>query len=147
MKVILKSDVKNVGKVGELVNVAAGFARNYLFPKNLASEATEKRLKEFEHFKRMAEAKKKKAFGEKKELLSKISGKTVSFKVNASEADKLFGSITAGDIARELEKEGFPVDRKDVLLDDAIKILGQHKAVVSFGEGLQTEILVSVERA
>ncbi len=147
MKVILKSDVKNVGKVGQLVNVATGFARNFLFPKNLASEATEKRLKEFEHFKRMAEAKKKKAVGEKKELLSKISGKTVSFKMNASEADKLFGSISAGDIARELEKQGLPVDRKDVILEDSIKILGQHKAVVSFGEGLQTEILVSVERA
>lgn len=147
MKVILKSDVKNVGKVGQLVNVATGFARNFLFPKNLASEATEKRVKEFEHFKKMAESKKKKAVGEKKDLLSKISGKTVTFKMNASESDKLFGSISAGDIARELEKQGFPVDRKDVILEDQIKILGQHKATVSFGDGLETEVVVAVERA
>lgn len=147
MKVILKSDVKNVGKVGELVNVATGYARNFLFPLKLASEATEKRLKEFTHIKKMAEAKKKKAMSEKKTVLQKISGKTVTFKTNASDADKLFGSITAGDIARELEKEGFSVDRRDVVLDDAIKILGQHKATISFGEGLEAEILVSVERA
>lgn len=147
MKVILKSDVKNVGKVGQLVNVATGFARNFLFPKKLASEATEKRVKEFEHIKKMAEAKKKKAVGEKKEVLSKMSGKTVTFKMNASETDKLFGSISASDIAKELEKQGFAVDRRDVVLEDTIKILGQHKATVSFGDGLETEVLVSVERA
>lgn len=146
MKVILKSDVKNVGKVGQLVNVATGFARNFLFPKSLASEATERRVKEFEHIKKMAESKKKKAVGDKKLALGKISGKTVTFKMNASETDKLFGSISAGDIARELEKQGFAVDKKDILMDDSIKILGQHKATVSFGEGLETEILVSVER-
>jgi large subunit ribosomal protein L9 len=147
MKVILKTDVKNVGKVGQLVNVAAGFARNFLFPKSLASEATEKRVKEFEHFKRMADSKKKKAVGEKKQVLEKMSGKTVTFKMNASETDKLFGSISASDIARELEKQGFPVDRKDVVMEDTIKILGQHKATIHFGEGLETEVLVSVERA
>lgn len=146
MKVILKSDVKNVGKVGQLVNVATGFARNFLFPKSLASEATERRVKEFEHIKKMAEAKRKKAVGEKKQALGKISGKTITFKMNASEADKLFGSISASDIARELEKQGFAVDKKDILMDDTIKILGQHKATISFGEGLETEILVSVER-
>jgi large subunit ribosomal protein L9 len=146
MKVILKSDVKNVGKVGQLVNVATGFARNFLFPKRLASEATERRLKEFEHIKKMAEAKKKKAVGEKKQVLEQISGKTVTFKMNASETDKLFGSISAGDIARELEKQGFQVDKRDIILEDTIKILGQHKATVSFGEGLDAEILVSVER-
>ncbi len=147
MKVILKSDVKNVGKVGEMVNVATGYARNFLFPNDLASEATEKRLREFEHIKRMAQAKKKKAMSDKKDVLQKLSGKTITFKANASDTDKLFGSITAGDIARELEKEGFSVDRRDVILDDVIRILGQHKASVSFGEGLETEILVSVERA
>jgi large subunit ribosomal protein L9 len=118
-----------------------------LFPNKLAYEATEKRLKEFEHLKKMAESRKKKAVGERKSVLGKMSGKTVSFKVNASETEKLFGSITASDVARELEKDGFPVDRKDILLDDSIKMLGQYKATVSFGEGLETEITISVERA
>lgn len=146
MKVILKKDVKNVGKVGQIVNVAKGFARNFLFPKSLAQTATEKRMGEFEHIKRMAEAKMKKALGERKELLQKISGATVTFKMNASETDKLFGSIAALDISRELEKQGFSIDKKDIILEDTIKMLGQHKAKVSFGEGLETEISVSVER-
>ena len=140
MKVVLKSDVKNVGKVGQIVNVAVGFARNYLFPKNLALAATERRMKEFEHLKKMADSRKKKAVSERKAALDKISGKTVSFKVNASETEKLFGSITASDIAKELEKDGHAVDRRDVILEDSIKMLGQYKATISFGDGLETEI-------
>ena len=66
MKVILTKDVKDIGKVGDLVSVAAGFARNFLFPKKLATEATEKRVKEYEHLKRVAESKKKKALEERK---------------------------------------------------------------------------------
>jgi large subunit ribosomal protein L9 len=147
MKVILKADVKNVGKVGQLVNVAKGYARNFLFPNNLALEATERRVKEFEHLKKMADAKRKKAMLEKKTILAKLSNVTVTFKVNASETEKLFGSITSLDISRELEKQGFRVDRRDVRMDDTIKMLGQHKATIYFGEGLETEIAVSVERA
>ncbi len=147
MKVILKNDVKNVGKIGQLVNVARGYARNFLFPNNLALEATERRVKEFEHLKKMADSKRKKAMSEKKQVLEKLSNVTVTFKVNASETEKLFGSITALDISKELEKQGFQVDRRDVRMDDTIKMLGQHKATIHFGEDLETEIAVSVERA
>src|SRR6218665_3948245 len=112
MKVILSKDVKDVGKVGELVNVATGFARNFLFPRKLASEATEKRVTEWNHLNRVAEAQKKKAVAERKELLSKMSGTALSFKVSAGETDKLFGSITTNDISRELDKKGFSVDRR-----------------------------------
>lgn len=147
MKVILKNDVKNVGKIGQLVNVARGYARNFLFPNNLALEATERRLKEFEHLKKMADSKRKKAMQEKKQILSKLSSVSVTFKVNAGENEKLFGSITSLDISRELEKQGFHVDRRDVRMDDSIRVLGQHKATIYFGEGLETEIAVSVERA
>lgn len=146
MKVILKTDVKNVGRVGQIVSVASGYARNFLFPKALALLATEKRVKEFEHFKRMAEAKKKKAIGERKAFLQKVAGKTVTFKMNASETDKLFGSISALDISKELDKQGFNIDKRDIVLEDVIKMLGQHKAKVSYGEGLEAEILISVER-
>ncbi len=146
MKVILKQDVKNVGKVGEIINVAKGFARNFLFPKRLALEATEKRAQEFEHLKKVAEAKKKKAIGERKQVLDSISGKIVTFKVNAGENEKLFGSISNVDIARELEKMGFDIERRDVHLEEPIKILGQHKAMIRFSEELFAEIVVSVER-
>lgn len=147
MKVILQKDVKDVGKVGELVNVSEGFARNFLFPRKLAAEATEKRVKEYEHLKRVAEAKKKKALAERQEVLGKINGTTVTFKVAAGETDKLFGTVTTADISKELQKMGHSVDRRDIHLEEPIKILGQHKAVVKFGEGLEASIQISVERA
>lgn len=146
MKVILNKDIKDLGKIGEMVQVKPGFARNFLFPRRLASEATEKRVKEFKHLQLVAEAKKAKAVEGRKEVLSKIQGQTVKFVVEASDDEKLFGSINALDISRELEKAGFAVDKKDVVLEDTIKVLGQHKAQVSFGADLNAEITVAVER-
>ncbi len=147
MKVILQKDVKDVGRVGELVNVSEGFARNFLFPRKLAAEATEKRVKEYEHLKRVAETKKKKALAERQELLNKINGTTVSFKLAAGETDKLFGTVTTTDISKELQKLGFSVDRRDIHLEEPIKVLGQHKAVVRYAEGMEAKIQISVERA
>lgn len=146
MKVILQKDVKNLGKVGDLVSVSTGFARNYLFPRNLASEATEKRVKEFEHLKKVAEVKKKKAVAERQELIKKLSGVTVNFKSPAGETDKLFGAVTNVDISNELEKHGYSIDRRDIHLEEPIKMLGQHKATIRLGEGIETSVLVSVER-
>jgi large subunit ribosomal protein L9 len=148
MRVILQKDVKDIGKVGELVNVSQGFARNFLFPRKLAIEATEKRVKEWDHLKRVAEAKKTKAMTERKALISKIEGVTVLFKMPAgADSDKLFGSVTTSDISRELESQGFSVDRRDIHLEEPIKVLGQHKAVVRYGEGLEANIKISVDRA
>lgn len=147
MKVILQKDVKEVGKVGDLVNVSEGFARNFLFPRKLAVEATEKRVKEWEHLKRVADAKKKKAVAERQALLNKINGVTVSFKVQAGDNDKLFGTITTTDISKELEKAGFSVDRRDIHIGEPIKVLGQHKAVIRYTEGLEAKVQISVERA
>ncbi|MBX2988084.1 MAG: 50S ribosomal protein L9 [Bdellovibrionaceae bacterium] len=147
MKVILAKDVKDVGKTGELVNVSEGFARNFLFPRKLAAEATEKRVKEWEHLKRVAEASKKKAAAERQEILKKITGSTVTFKVQAGENDKLFGTVTTADISKELEKLGFSIDRRDIHLDEQIKVLGSHKASVRYSEGVEATIQINVERA
>lgn len=147
MKVILQKDVKDLGKVGDLVSVSEGFARNLLFPRKLALEATEKRENEYNHLKRVAESKKKKAMTERQAILNKIKGTTVGFKLNAGENDKLFGTVTTTDIAKGLEKLGFSVDRKDIHLEEPIKVLGTHKATIRFAEGLETSIQVAVERA
>lgn len=147
MKVILQKDVKDLGKVGDLVSVSEGFARNLLFPRKLALEATEKRENEYNHLKRVAESKKKKAMAERQGLLNKIKGATVAFKLNAGENDKLFGTVTTSDISKGLEKLGFSVDRKDIHLEEPIKVLGTHKAIVRFSESLETSIQVAVERA
>ena len=147
MKVILQKDVKDLGKVGDLVNVSEGFARNLLFPRKLALEATEKRVNEYNHLKRVAESKKKKALTERQAMLNKIKGTTVAFKLNAGENDKLFGTVTTTDISKGLEKLGFSVDRKDIHLEEPIKVLGTHKATIRYAEGLETQIQVAVERA
>lgn len=147
MKVLLQKDVKNLGKVGDLVNVKNGYARNFLFPRKLALEATEKRVSEFTHLKRIAEAKKAKAVGERQELIKKLQGLNLVIKVTAGETEKLFGAVTNNDLSNELEKLGYSIDRRDILLEEPIKVLGQHKAIVKLGEGLEAELSVSVERA
>jgi large subunit ribosomal protein L9 len=146
MKVILKKDVKDLGRTGDMVNVSGGFARNFLFPRSLAAEATESRVKEFEHWQRVATSRKKKARDEKSQILEQIKKVTIVFKIAAGEKDKIFGSVTTKDIAEELTKKGFPVEKKDVLIEEAIKVLGQHQAKISFGEGLETTIAIAVER-
>lgn len=146
MKVILKQDVKDLGKVGEMVNVTNGYARNFLFPRKMAAEATEKRVKEFEHWKRVADSRIKKAMIARKEVLEKIAGVQLVFQLNAGEEDKLFGSVTNKDISDQLEEKGYIIDKRDINLPEPIKILGQHKAVISMGEGLEQEIVVTVER-
>src|SRR4051812_20517285 len=99
MKVILQQDVKDLGKVGELVTVKQGYARNFLFPRKLAVVATESNEVEWAHLTKMAEAKKKKAMGARKEVISKLQGLTLTFKLEtAAESEKLFGSVTSHDI-------------------------------------------------
>ncbi len=147
MKVILQKDVKDVGKVGEVVSVSDGFARNFLFPRKFASEATETRVHEWEHLKRVADAKKKKAVAERQALLTKVSGNSVKFKVAAGDSDKLFGTITTTDISKELEKLGHSIDRRDIHLEEPIKLLGTHKAIIRLGDGLEASLQIVVERA
>ena len=83
---------------------------------------------------------------ERKEMLGKVAGLQLVFKLNAGEEDKLFGSVTNKDISDELEKQGYSVDKRDIQLPEPIKVLGQHKAVISLGEGLDQEVIITVER-
>lgn len=147
MQVILKKEVKDLGKVGDLVNVANGFARNFLFPRDLAVVATEDKMKEFQHWQRMAVSRKKQDLSDKKVLVETLANLSIVFKATAGgETDKLFGSITTKDISDELEKMGHTVDKKDITLVEAIRMLGQHKAIIKFGEGVEGEITITVER-
>ena len=90
--------------------------------------------------------KKKKSLQGRKDLLDKLSKITLTFKLAAGETDKLFGAVTNNDISNALEKHGFSIDRRDIILEEPIKMLGQHKATVRLGEGLEAEISVAVER-
>lgn len=146
MKVILKKEVRDLGRTGDLVNVKEGYARNFLFPRDLAAIATETNVKEFEHWKRVTASRKAAEKKEKAQLLETVKKATVTFKMAAGEKDKLFGSVTTKDIADQLAKQGYEIDKKDISIPEAIKVLGQHKAMIKFGDDLQAEIAVSVER-
>jgi large subunit ribosomal protein L9 len=147
MKVILQQDVKDLGKVGELVNVKQGYARNFLFPRKLAQVATEENVHEWGHLKKVADIKQKKALAGRQELIKKLQGQTLNFKLEAAgESEKLFGSVTTMDISKQLEQNGFSVDRRDIHLEEPIKVLGQHKAGVKLGPNLETEITIVVEK-
>jgi len=148
MKVILQQDVKDLGKVGELVNVTHGYARNFLFPRKLAVVATESRETEWAHLTKMAEVKKKKALGARKEVITKLQGLTLTFKLEtAAESEKLFGSVTTHEISKKLDAAGYQIDRRDIHLEDAIRQLGQHQATVKLGDGLEAELTIVVEKA
>ena len=124
MKVILREDLSNLGTAGTIVTVAAGYARNYLLPRNLAIPATGTNLKEFEHEKRLLDSKRAKRLKEAETLKAKLEKISCSIAKKVGENDKLFGSVTTLDIEKAFNSEGFVIDKKDILLTDAIKALG-----------------------
>ena len=146
MKVFLKENVKDLGKAGDLVQVKEGFARNFLFPKNLACMATEKKVKEFKHLEKMAEIKRKKNETLLKKMMESLSEIKLHFrKATTSSGDRLFGSVTASEIAKELQKQNFEVNRTDVKTEP-IKTLGEHKIPISFSKELSVDILITIEK-
>lgn len=147
MEVILLEDVENVGQSGEIRNVAAGYARNYLIPKGLATVATEGTLKQLE-LRRQAEARRQqKLEAEAKEFAKELEGLTLTFLVKAGEKDRLYGSITTGDIAGALEKEtGKSIDRRKIELEDPIRELGTYVVPVKLLPDVIPSITVVVEK-
>lgn len=125
MKVILKADVKGIGKKGEILNASDGYARNFLFPRGLAMEATEGNLKTLELARAKEVKKKSEELDKAKQLAKKISELTLIIKVKTGENGKLFGSITSKDVSEELKKQfGIEMDRRKIVMDDAIKTAG-----------------------
>lgn len=126
MRLILKDDVKSLGKIGAIVNVADGYARNFLLPKGLAVDASTKNMKALEHEKKAIEARAKKQRQEAAGLKERLSSITLSIEAKAGEEERLFGSITTMDIADALKKEGIEIDRKKITLSEPIKRLGDY---------------------
>ena len=144
MKVILGEDVKNLGHMGEVVNVSDGYARNFLFPKKFAVEANTKNLKEFEHNKKVIierAAKLKESF---KSVADKLSSLSLTIKAKTGEDDKLFGSVTNMNIAEALASEGFDIDKKKIIIDEPIKRLGEYSVAIKLHHDLSTEVKVHV---
>ncbi len=144
MKIILKDDIKNLGQMGEIVNVSDGYARNYLIPKKLAVEANTKNLKEFEHNKKIIMNKAAKIKETLKETADKLSKVTVTIKSRAGEEDKLFGSVTTMDIAEALKQEGFEIDKKKILIEEPIKRLGTYSVNVKIHPDISSQVKIQV---
>lgn len=144
MKVILREDVDHVGKMGDLVNVKDGYARNYLLPRDMAAPATERNLRALEHQKRLIEAKRKKERAAAEELVKRLTAIPLTFPMQAGEDDKLFGSVTSKDIAEALAEKDFIVDRRKIVLDKPIKALGTFTVSIKLSSDVTGDVSVSV---
>jgi large subunit ribosomal protein L9 len=146
MEVILREEVEKLGRRGDMVKVASGYARNFLLPKRLAVLATESNKKIVEQEKEAYLRREAKVVTEAQDLAKMMGSVSVTIAQKAGENDHLFGSVTAGDIANALEKQGYNVDRRKVQLDEPIKQLGDFKATVRLHREVSLEIPVHVVR-
>jgi large subunit ribosomal protein L9 len=144
MKIILKEDVQNLGFMGETVNVADGYARNFLMPKNLAIPATNSNVKTVEHEKKIIDKKKAKIASELTEIKNNLEKTEVIIPVKVGENEKIFGSITSMDIENKLKDSGFNIDRKIINLDNPIKELGIQTVKIKLSKDIVAEIKVNV---
>lgn len=144
MKVILKKDVKSLGKAGDIVNVSDGHARNYLIPRGLATEATEGNIIALSSAKKQEEQLKAKEQKKAEELRKFLAQLVLEIRHPAGGQHKLFGSVGSKDIQQALERHGIYVDRKAILLEDNIRIPGEYPIKVKLGAGYTAEIKVLV---
>ena len=146
MKVILLEDIEGRGKAGDIIEVKNGYARNYLIPRKLAIPATGKNLAQLEHQRRLIqakEAKRKKTAQALKEQIEKLS---ITIPCKVGESDKLFGSVTAKDIAQALKKEGIEVDKRWIKLDEPLKNLGVYNVPIHLDQNIEATLKVWLVR-
>lgn len=143
-EIILIKDVDGLGKQGDIMRVAPGFARNFLFPKALAAPATPKAVKMLELESKRREAEQKKAGEKLREQAGKLSRVSCTISVMAGEDGKLFGSVSAQDIADSLTQAGFEIDKKQVVLPEPLKELGVFPVSVTLAPGITAAVKVWV---
>jgi large subunit ribosomal protein L9 len=141
MRIVLRENVEKLGRRGEVVKVANGFARNFLLPKKLALEATDANLKRIEQERRVREVHEAKEKQEFQALASRLSQLSLTAVRKVGENETLYGSVTNGDVGELLEKEGFSIDKRKILLDEPIKSLGIYEVPVK----LHPEVTATVK--
>jgi len=144
MKVILCENVENLGEMGHQVQVADGYARNYLIPRKLAVQADSASAKQIEHEMRIIKRKEEKRRAELTAVADKMAELTLEFQMRAGEDDKIFGSVTTAMIAEKLGTHGYSVSRKQVVLEEPIKSLGIFSVKVRLLSGIEAHIKVWV---
>lgn len=144
MRVILREDVHKLGRSGEIVTVKDGFARNYLLPRKIAVLANEKNVRQVEHDKAVISARQAKLKGGAQEQASKLGALSVKISRKVGQQDKLYGSVTALDIAEALGSQGHKVDRRSIHLPEPIKALGLHQVEIRLHRDVIAKINVEV---
>ncbi|MCH5317270.1 MAG: 50S ribosomal protein L9 [Eubacterium sp.] len=147
MKVILKQDVKNLGKKGELVNASDGYARNYLFPKGLAVEANATAMNDFKNKENAKKYHKAEEIKAAEADAAKLEGKTFKLTAKAGANGRLFGSVNAKDVAAKIKEElGIEIDKRKIVMDD-IKQFGTAEAQIKVYQGITARVYVQVSEA
>jgi large subunit ribosomal protein L9 len=144
MKIILKEDIKKLGKMGQIVDVADGYARNYLVPKGIAVEASTKNIRSLEHEKKIIQEKARKHKDSAQDLASRISAMTLTIKAKAGEEEKLFGSVTTMDIAEALLTRGVEIEKKKIVLEEPIKRLGSYSVQIKLHPDVSVPLTIEV---
>ncbi|TDY42402.1 LSU ribosomal protein L9P [Alicyclobacillus sacchari] len=145
MKVILLQDVKGQGKQGEIKDVSEGYARNFLFPRGLAEEATPAALRELEQKREKDRRHKAQELADAKHLGAQLENQKIVVKTQAGEGGRLFGAITSKHIADAMKQHGFSVDKRKISLGEPIKSLGGHRVTVKLHPEVHVQVLVYVE--
>lgn len=146
MRVILKQEVPHLGDAGEIVDVRAGYGRNYLIPRGLAIPATDGSVRSVEHQQRIAEAIRRKRLAGAKELGEKLEGLSIYIRREAGEDDRLFGSVTNRDVAMALAEQGHEVDRRTIQLEESIRSVGLFTVPVRLHREVTANVRVCVIR-
>jgi large subunit ribosomal protein L9 len=144
MEVILRRAVENLGKPGDVVKVKNGYARNYLLPHNLAYEATPGNLKRIQQERARLEAAESQRRDSAQEVATKLEQVSLTFSARVGDEGKLFGSVTASDIAQQLEQQGFRVEKRQIDLHEPIKSLGVYRVPIRLHADVKPEIRVWV---
>ncbi len=144
MEVILLEDVPSLGKIGDLVKVADGYARNLLIPKKKAVKATSKKIKALEHEKRLVRERLEKSAREAERLAKRLEDYSCTISKSVGESGKLFGAVTSKEIEQNLLENGFNVERKNILLEEPIKSLGIYTVPIKLSPDVTADLKVWV---
>jgi len=144
MQVILREDINKLGKIGDLVKVADGYARNFLVPKKKAIEATPDNLNAMTHVKKMVSDRIRKIKKDATAEADQLRGLSISIKAKTGEEGKIFGSVTSMDIADAVKAQGVEIDKRKIVLDEPIKRLGDYTVTVKLHGDIHADLKVSV---
>jgi len=144
MRIILKKDVESVGKAGDLVNVSDGYARNFLIPRGLGIEASSKNMKALKNEMETAARRATKEKEAAQSMVERLEGVTCTISRKVGQQDKLFGSVSTKDIGDALRKQGIEIDKRNILLEDPIKSLGEFSVKIKLHSGISADIKVVV---